>query len=404
MQSTGRDERRRKNMKDEEYLTNYISHLENRIKDLENERRSLKTECLKLEHDLHTLRNEMSHLREAPLITGILTDILDEKKERVIINISTGSSFIVNTSKSVRKNQLRPGLNVALNQNTYSVMEILPMNLEPIIRGMELVDSIPDISYNDIGGLDEQIEELRETVELPLIKPELFKKIGIDPPKGVLLHGPPGTGKTLLAKAVAHETKATFIRVIASELVQKFIGEGARYVREIFSLARKKAPTILFIDELDAIAAERMEDATSGDREVQRTLMQLLSELDGFNERGNVKFIGATNRIDILDRALLRPGRFDRIIELPIPNEESRGEIFRIHTRFLNIGGNVNFKELVRLTSDATGADIKSICTEAGMFAIRRDSETVSNEDFLKAIPKIMKKIQKKLDRLDFFS
>ena len=404
MQSTGRDERRRKDMKDEEYLTNYISHLENRIKNLENERRSLKTECLKLEHDLHTLRNEMSHLREAPLITGILTDILDEKKERVIINISTGSSFIVNTSKSVRKNQLRPGLNVALNQNTYSVMEILPMNLEPIIRGMELVDSIPDISYNDIGGLDEQIEELRETVELPLIKPELFKKIGIDPPKGVLLHGPPGTGKTLLAKAVAHETKATFIRVIASELVQKFIGEGARYVREIFSLARKKAPTILFIDELDAIAAERMEDATSGDREVQRTLMQLLSELDGFNERGNVKFIGATNRIDILDRALLRPGRFDRIIELPIPNEESRGEIFRIHTRFLNIGGNVNFKELVRLTSDATGADIKSICTEAGMFAIRRDSETVSNEDFLKAIPKIMKKIQKKLDRLDFFS
>ncbi|MFX0026619.1 MAG: proteasome-activating nucleotidase [Candidatus Hermodarchaeota archaeon] len=404
MQSTGRDDGRRKDMKDEEYLTNYISHLENRIKNLEIERRSLKTECLKLEHDLHTLRNEMSHLREAPLITGILTDILDEKKERVIINISTGSSFIVNTSKSVRKSELKPGLNVALNQNTYSVMEILPMNLEPIIRGMELIDSIPDISYNDIGGLDEQIVELRETVELPLIKPELFKKVGIDPPKGVLLHGPPGTGKTLLAKAVAHETKATFIRVIASELVQKFIGEGARYVREIFSLARKKAPTILFIDELDAIAAERMEDATSGDREVQRTMMQLLSELDGFNERGNVKFIGATNRIDILDRALLRPGRFDRIIELPIPREEARGEIFKIHTRFLNIGKNVNFKKLVKLTSDATGADIKSICTEAGMFAIRRDSETINDQDFLKAIPKIMNKMHKKSDRLDFFS
>lgn len=391
-------------MKDEEYLTNYISHLENRIKNLESERRSLKTECLKLEHDLHTLRNEMSHLREAPLITGILTDILDEKKERVIINISTGSSFIVNTSKSVRNSHLTPGLNVALNQNTYSVMEILPMSLEPIIRGMELVDSIPDVSYSDIGGLDEQVEELRETVELPLIKPELFKKVGIDPPKGVLLHGPPGTGKTLLAKAVAHETKATFIRVIASELVQKFIGEGARYVREIFSLARKKAPTILFIDELDAIAAERMEDATSGDREVQRTMMQLLSELDGFNERGNVKFIGATNRIDILDRALLRPGRFDRIIELPIPNEEARGEIFKIHARFLNIGKEVDFKKFVNLTSDATGADIKSICTEAGMFAIRRDSETVNNEDFLKAIPKIMKKVLKKIDRIDFFS
>ncbi|MFX1355204.1 MAG: AAA family ATPase, partial [Promethearchaeota archaeon] len=200
-------------MKDEEYLTNYINHLEKRIKDLENERRSLKTECLKLEHDLNALKNEMGHLREAPLITGTIVDILDEKKERVIINISTGSSFVVNTSKNVRDEKLIPGLNVALNQNTYSVMEILPTNLEPFIRGMELIDTIPDVSYNDIGGLDEQIQEVRETVELPLLKPELFKKVGIDPPKGVLLHGPPGTGKTLLAQAVAHETKATFIRV-----------------------------------------------------------------------------------------------------------------------------------------------------------------------------------------------
>jgi len=404
MQSTGRDDRKRKDRKDEEYLTNYINHLEKRIKDLESERRSLKTECLKLEHDLNTLKNEMGHLREAPLITGTIVDILDEKKERVIINISTGSSFVVNTSKRVRDEKLIPGLNVALNQNTYSVMEILPTNLEPFIRGMELIDTIPDVSYNDIGGLDEQIQEVREIVELPLLKPELFEKVGIDPPKGVLLHGAPGTGKTLLAKAVAHETKATFIRVIASELVQKFIGEGARYVREIFILARKKAPTILFIDELDAIAAERMEDATSGDREVQRTLMQLLSELDGFNTRGNIKFIGATNRIDILDRALLRPGRFDRIIELPIPNEESRTEILKIHTRFLSIDEDVDFKELVKITENATGADIKSICTEAGMFAIRRDSELINNEDFMKATAKIMKKSSKELNRLELFS
>ncbi|MFX1496210.1 MAG: proteasome-activating nucleotidase [Promethearchaeota archaeon] len=404
MQSSGSDQRRRKDMKDEEYLTNYINHLEKRIKDLESERRTLKTECLKLEHDLNTLRNEMGHLREAPLITGTIIDVLDERKERVIINISTGSSFVVNTSKKVREENLTPGLNVALNQNTYSVMEILPTHLDPFIRGMELADTIPDVSYNDVGGLDEQIQEVRETVELPLLKPELFQKVGIDPPKGVLLHGPPGTGKTLLAKAVAHETKATFIRVIASELVQKFIGEGARYVREIFTLARKKAPTILFIDELDAIAAERMEDATSGDREVQRTLMQLLSELDGFNLRGNVKFIGATNRIDILDRALLRPGRFDRIIELPIPNDASRADIFKIHTRFLNIDKNVNFKELINLTEDGTGADIKSICTEAGMFAIRRDSEIINNEDFIKATSKIMKKTAKGIDKSDLFS
>ncbi|MFX1233237.1 MAG: proteasome-activating nucleotidase [Promethearchaeota archaeon] len=404
MQSTGRDDRKRKDMKDEEYLTNYVNHLEKRIKDLESERRTLKTECLKLEHDLNTLRNEMGHLREAPLITGTIIDILDEKKERVIINISTGSSFVVNTSKKVREENLTTGLNVALNQNTYSVMEILPTHLDPIIRGMELVDTIPDVSYNDIGGLDDQIQEVRETVELPLLKPELFEKVGIDPPRGVLLHGPPGTGKTLLAKAVAHETKATFIRVIASELVQKFIGEGARYVREIFTLARKKAPTILFIDELDAIAAERMEDATSGDREVQRTLMQLLSELDGFNMRGNVKFIGATNRIDILDRALLRPGRFDRIIELPMPNKASRTEIFKIHTRFLNVEENVDYKELIKLTENATGADIKSICTEAGMFAIRRDSNKINNDDFVKATSKIMKKTSQESDKLELFS
>ncbi|MFX1354755.1 MAG: AAA family ATPase, partial [Promethearchaeota archaeon] len=210
--------------------------------------------------------------------------------------------------------------------------------------------------------------------------------------------------KTLLAKAVAHETKATFIRVIASELVQKFIGEGARYVREIFTLARKKAPTILFIDELDAIAAERMEDATSGDREVQRTLMQLLSELDGFDTRGNIKFIGATNRIDILDHALLRPGRFDRIIELPIPNEVARTEIFKIHSRFLNISEDVDFKELVKITENATGADIKAICTEAGMFAIRRDSDIINHEDFMKATSKIMEKMSKELNRLELFS
>jgi len=266
--------------------------------------------------------------------------------------------------------------------------------LDPFVKGMEVIDSIPDISYSDVGGLEDQLQEVRECVELPLKKPELFKKIGIEPPKGVLLHGAPGTGKTLLAKAVAHETEATFIRIIGSELVQKFIGEGARLVREIFNLAKQKAPTILFIDELDAIGSQRLKIATSGDREVQRTLMQLLSELDGFDLRGDVKIIGATNRVDILDPALMRPGRFDRMIEFPIPNDIAREAIFKIHSRNLHIKEEVNLKRLINLTEGATGADIKSICTEAGMFAIRKDAEIITEQDFLDATDKVLKKIR----------
>jgi len=283
-------------------------------------------------------------------------------------------------------------MRVALNQRTFAIMEILPTKLDPFVKGMEVIDTIPDTSYNDVGGLESQKQEVKETVELPLKKPELFKKVGIDPPKGVLLYGPPGTGKTLLAKAVAHETEATFIRIIGSELVQKFIGEGARLVREIFSLAKKKAPTILFIDELDAIGSQRLKIATSGDREVQRTLMQLLSELDGFEARGDVKIIAATNRADILDPALLRPGRFDRMIEFPMPTEEERTAIFRIHSRRLNLSEDINIDSFAKMTEGATGADIKAICTEAGMYTIRRDSEVVKKEDFLQAIEKVMKK------------
>ncbi len=269
-------------------------------------------------------------------------------------------------------------------------MEILPTEIDPFIKGMEVIDTPIDLSYNDIGGLDEQIQEVREIIELPLTKPELFEKIGIEPPKGILFYGFPGTGKTLLAKAVAHETNTTFIKVVGTELVHKFIGEGAQFVREIFKLAREKAPTILFIDELDAIGAIRMEDATSGDREVNRTLMQLLSELDGFDQRGNIKFIGATNRFDILDPALLRPGRFDRMVEFPLPDEKARESIFKIHMRNLHIENEINLKTLIELTKDANGSDIKGICTEAGMYAIRRNSETISNDDFIKAIDKIM--------------
>jgi proteasome regulatory subunit len=278
---------------------------------------------------------------------------------------------------------------VALNKQTLAVMGVLPPSLDPIVIGAEIIDK-PTLSYKDIGGLDEQILEVREAVEDPLLKPELYKKVGIEPPKGVLLVGPPGTGKTLIAKAVAHQTNATFIRFVGSELVQKYIGEGARLVRELFELAKEKAPSIVFIDELDSIGAKRLEVATSGDREVQRTLMQLLAELDGFNPISDVKIIGATNRPDILDEALLRPGRFDRIIEIPIPNYEARNEIFKIHMSRMSIDQTVVAVDLALKTEGATGADIKAICTEAGMFTIRENRDVVQMSDFERAITKVL--------------
>jgi len=393
--TTTKDKRKREETKDGEYLITYTRHLEKRLRNLETEKQLLDAERLRLEQELHSLRNEIDRLREPPLVSATIIDFLDDKG-RAIVKSSTGPSFVVNASRKVKNEKLTPGMRVALNQRTFAIMEVLPTKLDPFVKGMEVIDSIPDISYADVGGLEDQLREVRETVELPLKKPELFERIGIEPPKGVLLYGPPGTGKTLLAKAVAHETEATFIRIIGSELVQKFIGEGARLVREIFNLAKQKAPTILFIDELDAIGSQRLKIATSGDREVQRTLMQLLSELDGFEERGDVKIIGATNRIDILDPALLRPGRFDRMIDFPIPNDEARKAIFKIHTRRLNIEEKVDFNRLVNLTEGATGADIKAISTEAGMFAIRKEAEIIVSKDFIDAADKVMNKVRDK--------
>ena len=394
--TTTKEKKKKEDVKDGEYLITYTRHLEKRLRNLETEKQLLDAERLRLEQELHSLRNEIDRLREPPLVSATVIDILDEKG-RAIVKSSTGPSFVVNASRKVKNEKLESGLRVALNQRTFAIMEVLPTKLDPFVKGMEVIDNVPDISYSDVGGLEDQLLEVRETVELPLKKPELFKNIGIDPPKGVLLYGPPGTGKTLLAKAVAHETEASFIRIIGSELVQKFIGEGARLVREIFNLAKQKAPTILFIDELDAIGSQRLKIATSGDREVQRTLMQLLSELDGFEMRGDVKIIGATNRVDILDPALLRPGRFDRMIEFPIPTEEAREAIFKIHTRKLSITEGVNFKKLVNMTEGATGADIKAICTEAGMFAIRKDANIILEEDFIEACSKVLNKIKDNL-------
>jgi len=379
-----------------EYLIDRLKQLEEeyiRLKDLyrrlEDEKRFVETERIRYEREVRRLRSEIERLRSPPLIVGIVSDVLEDG--RVVVKSSTGPKFVVHSSQAIDLAQLKPGTRVALNQQTLAVIGVLPPPKDPSVYGFE-IEERPDVSYLDIGGLEKQIEELKEAVELPLLKPELFEEIGIDPPKGILLFGPPGTGKTLLARAVAHQTEATFIRVVGSEFVQKYIGEGARLVREVFQLAKEKAPSIIFIDELDAIAAKRTSSDTSGDREVQRTLMQLLSEMDGFNPRGDVKLIGATNRIDILDPAILRPGRFDRIIEVPLPTFEGRLQIFRIHSRRMKVSKDVDFRELSALTENASGADIKAIVTEAGMFAIRNERTVVTKDDFLRAFEKVMKK------------
>jgi len=360
--------------------------LREQIRQIESDKRYIETQKIRYEREVRKLKSEIEQLRSPPLVIGTVTDVVDSS--RVIVRSSAGPRFLVRSSMCIDPEQLKPGVRCTLNQQSLAVIDILPESYDAAVYGMEVVET-PDESYADIGGLDPQIMELREAVELPLKRPELFDRIGIEPPKGVLLHGPPGTGKTLLAKAVAHETNAYFLRVVGSELVQKYIGEGARLVRELFELARKKSPTIIFIDEIDAVGASRTEATTSGDREVQRTLMQLLAGMDGFERRGDVKIIGATNRIDILDRALLRPGRFDRIIEIPLPDVEGRLAILTVHTRKMTLDEEVNLREIAYLTDGKNGADLRAICMEAGMFAIRREHDSITRTDLLNAIEKI---------------
>ena len=297
------------------------------MKRVESERHYMEAEILRLQREVKRLKTELDRLRYPPLIVGSVRDILTDG--RVVVKSSTGPDFVVNSAETVEHEKIAIGSRVALNKQTLAVMGVLPASLDPLVAASEIVEK-PNVAYGDIGGLGDQIREIRESVEYPLLRAELYRRVGVDPPKGVLLIGSPGTGKTLIAKAVAHHTHATFVRLVGSELVQKYIGEGARLVRELFQLAREKAPTIIFIDEVDSIGAKRLEVATSGDREVQRTLMQLLAEMDGFEPLANVKIIAATNRPDILDEALLRPGRFDRIIEIPVPAFPGRVEIFRL--------------------------------------------------------------------------
>lgn len=365
------------------------SNLMFKVRKLEKDKVLIENEKIRLEKDNKSLRSEIDRFRSPPLVLATITEILDDN--RMTVKSSTGPSFLVNYSKFLDEKLLVPGSRVALNQQTFGIVEVLPSEKDVNVSGME-IETKPDITFEKIGGLEEQIREVKETVELPLTEPELFEKIGIEPPKGVLLYGPPGTGKTLLAKAVANETNATFIKVVASEFVKKYIGEGARLVREVFELAKEKAPAIIFIDELDAVAAKRLKSSTSGDREVQRTLMQLLAELDGFESRGDIGIIGATNRPDILDPALLRPGRFDRFIEVPLPNLEGRREILKIHTKNMAFDEEADIDLLVDLTDGLSGADLKAVCTEAGMFAIRNKRDKIAVADFMDAVDKVMSK------------
>ncbi|MCE4611508.1 MAG: proteasome-activating nucleotidase [Desulfurococcales archaeon] len=368
-----------------------VEDLEVRL--LKDKIRSLTKEKLSLQRELEYYRNELNKLLTPPYIEAVVLEVLDGG--RVIVKSTTGPNLIVNVAAGVDVSRLRPGTVVALNNRGSTIVEVLPGRYDPMVKAME-VEEKPNVRFGDVGGLREQIRELYEVVVLPLKKPELFREMGIEPPKGVLLYGPPGTGKTLLAKAVAGETNATFIRVVASELVNKFIGEGARLVREIFRLAREKAPSIVFIDEIDAIASRRLDLGTSGDREVQRTLVQLLAEMDGFDPLGNVKVIAATNRIDLLDPAILRPGRFDRIIEVPLPDRDGRLEILRIHTRNVRLAADVNLARIAEITEGFSGADLKAVVTEAGYYAIRRGRREVSMEDLVDAVEKVRRSLEKR--------
>ncbi|CAJ36497.1 proteasome-activating nucleotidase [Methanocella arvoryzae] len=338
--------------------------------------------------EIQRLQQENAHLRRTPLFIASVIEI--GEGGMVILRQHGNNQEVLTKPSDELLQKLTLGTRVAVN-NSLAIVRILEKPADVRARVMEVIEA-PSVDYQDIGGLEKEIQEVVETVELPLTQPELFASVGIEPPRGVLLYGPPGTGKTLLAKAVAHQANATFIRMSGSELVHKFIGEGAQLVRDLFQMARDKAPSIIFIDELDAVGSRRTHDGTTGSAEVNRTMMQLLSELDGFSERGNVRIMAATNRIDMLDPAILRPGRFDRIIEVPLPDEKGREQIFKIHTRKMTTEEDVDVQKIIEEMEGASGADVKAIVTEAGMFAIRRRSKAVNMEDFEKAIDKVLHK------------
>ena len=350
-----------------------------------------------LDKDYEKTENDIKALQSVGQIIGEVLKQLDD--ERFIVKASSGPRYIVGCRNTIKKSNLKNGVRVSLDMTTLTIMRILPREVDPLVYNMTTFEP-GEISFNGIGGLTEQVREVREVIELPLKNPELFTRVGIKPPKGVLLYGPPGTGKTLLAKAVAATIGANFIFSPASGIVDKYIGESARLIREMFAYAKEHEPCIIFMDEVDAIGGRRFSEGTSADREIQRTLMELLNQMDGFDTLGQTKIIMATNRPDTLDPALLRAGRLDRKIEIPLPNEAGRLEIFKIHTAKVAKHGEFDFEAAVKMSDGFNGADIRNVVTEAGFFAIRDDREHIIQNDIMKAVRKVAdnKKLEGKLD------
>merc|ERR1712184_201200 len=332
-------------------------------------------------------RSKVDDLRGTPMSVGSLEEIIDDN--HAIVSTSVGSEHYVSILSFVDKDQLEPGCSVLLNHKVHAVVGVLSDDTDPMVTVMKL-EKAPQETYADIGGLDQQIQEIKESVELPLTHPEYYEEMGIKPPKGVILYGPPGTGKTLLAKAVANQTSATFLRVVGSELIQKYLGDGPKLVRELFRVAEEHAPSIVFMDEIDAVGTKRYDSNSGGEREIQRTMLELLNQLDGFDSRGDVKVIMATNRIDSLDPALIRPGRIDRKIEFPLPDTKTKRHIFNIHTSKMTLSDDVDLEKFVLAKGELSGADIKAVCTEAGMLALRERRMKVCHEDFAKAKEKAL--------------
>eukprot|EP01026_Neomeris_dumetosa_P006123 TRINITY_DN11929_c0_g1_i13.p1 TRINITY_DN11929_c0_g1~~TRINITY_DN11929_c0_g1_i13.p1 ORF type:complete len:401 (-),score=57.92 TRINITY_DN11929_c0_g1_i13:221-1423(-) len=349
------------------------------VQRLQTENKDLKTDFNKTEDDLKSLQS-------VGQIIGEVLRQLDE--ERFIVKASSGPRYVVGCRNKVDRSKLDNGTRVALDMTTLTIMRHLPREIDPVVFNM-LSEDPGNVDYSSIGGLSEQIRELRESIELPLMNPEIFQRVGIQPPKGVLLYGPPGTGKTLLARAVASNIDANFLKVVSSAIVDKYIGESARIIREMFGYAKDHQPCVIFMDEIDAIGGRRFSEGTSADREIQRTLMELLSQMDGFDTVGKVKMIMATNRPDVLDPALMRPGRLDRKIEIPLPNEQARLEILKIHAAPLAKHGEIDYERVIKLAENFNGADLRNICTEAGMFAIRDERDYVVQEDFMKSVRKL---------------
>lgn len=366
-------------------------------KELSSKLKQMSEESKTLSKDYDKSENDLKALQSVGQIVGEVLKQLTEDK--FIVKATNGPRYVVGCRRQLDKTKLKAGTRVALDMTTLTIMRYLPREVDPLVYNMSHEDP-GNVSYAEIGGLQEQIRELREVVELPLLNPELFLRVGITPPKGCLLYGPPGTGKTLLARAVASQLDCSFLKVVSSAIVDKYIGESARMIREMFAYAKDHEPCIIFMDEIDAIGGRRFSEGTSADREIQRTLMELLNQMDGFDQLGKVKIIMATNRPDTLDPALLRPGRLDRKIEISLPNEQGRMDILKIHAGPIAKRGDIDYEAVVKLSDGFNGADLRNVCTETGMFAIRNERDYVIQEDFMKAVRKVAesKKLEGKLD------